>query len=133
MTSGTEAILSLSLLALAIGIATHALLRAPAPSVPRLGRRGERRRKTMAGGGTFRLVEPFMRVAGGWIAGCNLGRTRERIEAQLLRAGDYLGISADELIALSGLSALLFAAFGAVFSRLLQLGLLFVFMGLVLG
>ncbi len=126
-------LLTLALVAIAVGCGAHAVARAPLPSAPQLGHRGEKRRRTLSKGGTFRLLEPLMRPVAGWISLLPLGKTRERIDGQLVQSGHYLGITADELVALSLLSALLFALFGALFSRVLDLGLLLVMVGALLG
>jgi tight adherence protein C len=125
--------LTLALVAIAVGCAAHLVACAPVPSAPRLGHRGDRRRQTLRKGGSFRLLEPVMRAVAGWVSALPPGKTRERIDGQLARSGDYLGISADEFVALSVLSAAFFAVLGAVFSRLLDLGMLLMVVGALLG
>ena len=125
--------LTLLLVAIAVGYGAQAVARAPLPSAPRLGFRGERRRRTARGAGSFRLVEPIMRPVAGWVSALPLGTVRQRIDEQLVRSGHYLGISADELFALSLLSALLFTSLGVLLSRMLDLGLLLAIAGGLLG
>lgn len=71
------------------------------PALPRsgFGQRGDKRTRALQGG-LFRLVEPAMRWLAGRITALPLGRMRAKLETTLLRSGSYLGLCADELLAL---------------------------------
>ena len=96
--------------ALAIVAAVLGSTRPSAP--PALGLRGLKRHRALAGGGLFPLVEPVMRVFAGWTRFVPVDR--RRADRLLMTAGDYLGLTAEELHALCVLSALVGAAAGLV-------------------
>jgi tight adherence protein C len=77
----------------------------PAPHSPRLGLRGLKRTQALARGGAFVTAEPVIRFVAGLFARLPIPRLRSRIEAQLTQAGDLLGMTPDEHLALSALSA----------------------------
>lgn len=93
------AIASVVLGALALfGIARCAMRLPPLPRVA-LGVRGERRRAALERG-AFRAVEPAMRWLGARMGSLPLGRARARLEREIARSGSFLGLCADELLAL---------------------------------
>lgn len=79
----------------------------PVPPSPRLGRRGAERRRALEAGGLFASAEPLIRFVAGLVALLPLSRLREQQERDLERADYCLGLTPDELSALSVLSALL--------------------------
>jgi tight adherence protein C len=81
----------------------------PAAEAPRLGLRGLKRHRALARGGLFFLLEPLTRLAAAWMR--ILPLDRRRTDVLLARAGDYLGLTADELYGLSLVSGV--AGFGA--------------------
>jgi tight adherence protein C len=83
----------------------------PVPPEPRLGRQGAERRRALATRGWFRALEPLLRFLAGIIAFFPLDRLRERQALELKRADHFLGLTPDELSALSVLSAV---GFGSV-------------------
>lgn len=80
------------------------------PALPRplLGARGLKRANALRGGGAFGLVEPLIRTLAAWLPASLLNPVRHRMHVSLNRAGDYLGLSPDELIASSILSGVCF-------------------------
>jgi tight adherence protein C len=72
---------------------------------PKYGHRGAERRRVLEQGGMFETFEPVIRFVAGIIRLLPLGRLRRQQERELKRADDVLGLSADELSALSVLSA----------------------------
>lgn len=98
-----------------VGLLATSLLfaRLGAPELPRLGARGERRKRAVSGG-NFRLIEPVMRVVSGWVRQLPLDARRREVDAELVRAGDWLGLDADEYFALCVLSSVGFGALGTV-------------------
>ena len=77
-----------------------------APALPRvrLGIRGRQRRIALERG-LFRYVEPVTRWLAARIPRGALPRLRARLEHELIRSGSFLGLCADELLALSALSS----------------------------
>lgn len=96
---------AVGLLGLALAIAGHALARVPAARTPALGLRGLKRKQALGRGGLFATIEPLMRFVAGLIARLPIARARRRAEAQLVQAGDLLGLTGDEHLALSVLAA----------------------------
>ena len=105
--------------ALSIACVTFALARGAVPPGPRLGLRGLKRQKAMRKKGNFARVEPAVRKVAGWLSSIELGAMRRRADQLLLGAGDYLGLTADELIALVILGALGGAGFATLWVVLL--------------
>jgi tight adherence protein C len=105
----------------------------PVMSEPNLGHRGLKRRQTLDAAHSFRLIEPFVRLIASWVSRLPIHRLRSRLDKLLVQSGDTLGITPDEAVALIGISAAAFAAFGAIISRYLHAGLIFPFIGLLNG
>ena len=125
--------LALGLMATALFALVYRLVVAPSPPVPRFGYRGEKRRRALQRNGSFRLIEPLVRRVAGGVSVLDLGERRAAIERSISRSGEALGITADELVALSALSAVLFGIVGAWFSWKLDAGSRFSLLGLALG
>ena len=73
---------------------------------PTLGARGLNRSRALKRGAVFAWFEPTLRLFAAWLALLRVERIRERARRSLTHAGDYLGLSDDELIALCLLSGL---------------------------
>ena len=86
------------------GLTYHASRRSPIPR-PRLGKRGLERTRALSRGFIFRRLEPVLRYLASWAAELPCPRLRQRLEDRLAESGDHLGLSADELIGLSVMSA----------------------------
>lgn len=86
----------------------------PTLQAPKLGLRGLKRVQALQG--SFRIIEPIVRFLAGGVALLPLHGMRRAAALQLRLAGDFLGLSPDEYIALSVVSALFGAVFGALFS-----------------
>jgi tight adherence protein C len=111
----------------------YALARIPLIAEPNLGFRGLKRRSMHETPRPFRLIEPIMRLLASWISHLPLESIRNRLDYVLIRSGDSLGITPDELIALSVLTSLLLAACGGLISHFLDTGCLVPFIGLIVG
>lgn len=112
---GSMVATSLALVCIVVGLA-----RGPVAIEPSLGLRGLKRQKALREGGLFATLEPAVRVIAGWVSLIELGRLRLRAKHLLVCAGDYLGLSADELVAMMALGGLAGAAFGALWVQLLD-------------
>lgn len=104
--------LSLSLIGSGIFIAVLTLGRNRPEDSPRLGSRGLKRYRAMEAGGSFATFEPLVRMVAGWVAYFPLTDQRRQVDELLKHAGDWLGLTANEFFALSGISALFAGAFG---------------------
>lgn len=111
----------------------YPLSRIPLISEPNLGFRGFKRQSVLRTAGSFRLIEPIMRLVASWLSRLSLKTVRDRLNILLIRSGDALGITPDELIALTALGSLLFAICGSVIARYLNAGSLLPMVGLLLG
>lgn len=89
----------------AVWIAVYGIAVREVPERPQLGLRGLKRRRAVARGAPFGLVEPLVRVIGGWFAFLPLVGIRRRVDQALRQAGDWLGLDANELFALSVVSS----------------------------
>lgn len=98
-------IASLALAALTAGGLLYLLSTVPIPPAPRLGYRGQERRRVLEEGGTFAAAEPLIRFVAGLISLLPLQKLRAAQELELRRADYPLGITADEYSALAILSA----------------------------
>lgn len=112
-----------SALAIAGGIAcvAFALARGEVAPEPRLGLRGLKRQKALRKGGLFAALEPAIRKVAGWASALELGDLRRSADQLLVWAGDYLGLSADELVASIALGGAGGCAFGALWVQILGL------------
>lgn len=106
--------LSLTGTGAALFVATYALSIKPTRPAPRLGRRGRKRLMSIAKSETWAAIEPLVRWLGLRLSAVVPADTAERIDRQLVLAGDYLGLVPDEAAALVVLSGLLGLAFGLV-------------------
>ncbi len=86
--------------------------RNPPAERPELGGKGFKRMKALEEGGLFKTVEPGMRLVSGWMSGLPIPKTRQAVQAQITYAGDYLGLSANDVLGLSVVSAVLMAGTG---------------------
>jgi len=100
---------------------------------PELGSRGLKRRRALEEGGIFKAFEPAMRLVAGWMQGLPIHQTRKNMQQQITYAGDYLGLSANELLALCILSSVSFAAVGLGMSYMADIPVIMVIFGVGLG
>jgi len=80
------------------------LAKRPAAPRPSLGARGVRRARALTQSAVFPLIEPSLRALAAWIAVLPVAAIRVPCRRSLTHAGDYLGLSADELLAGCALS-----------------------------
>jgi tight adherence protein C len=105
----------------------------PVPPAPRLGHRGAARYKALEANGIFTVAEPIIRFMSGLIGRLPLGEFRARQDLELKRAGNLLGVTADEFVALSLLSALALGGTFATLARFAGSQSSLFFPGVVLG
>jgi len=109
------------------------LVMAPVAARPALGARGLNRAKALRRGGSFAMVEPLVRVLAGWVGALPLERIRKPLRRSLVHAGEYLGLSEDELIAMCVLSGLGLGAVGLLVLELLRLPSMLAIVAFCLG
>ncbi len=102
-------------LAVALFFAVYALASAPSRVASRLGMRGLKRRQALETKSGWAIVEPIVRWLGVRVSGIMGDKTYARLDSQIALAGDFLGITAEEYVALSILSCLGMGAFGGLF------------------
>ena len=139
----TQAALSTQLLVLrytwivalagAIVTLVYTLLSAPTRQVSRYGLRGLKRQRALANNDLWATVEPLVRWLGVRVSGIPTEEQRAELDKQIGLAGDFMGITADEYIALSILSAVGGGIVGLFGGFVLDLGNIAVIAGLVLG
>ena len=120
--------LVLALMSLAYGIAS-----APTRVANRLGLRGLKRQRVLTQNETWAAIEPLVRWLGVRLSGILTDQQRAAIDRQIGLAGDYLGLTADEWLALSVVSAVGGGIVGVVAGWLLDMGGLTIVIGVMLG
>jgi tight adherence protein C len=104
----------IALLTIALFIVVYAVASAPSRVASRLGMRGLKRQRAIADNPAWAQVEPLVRWLGVRVSGVIGDGLRNKLDHQLMLAGDYLGLTPEEYVALSILSGLAGVAFGAV-------------------
>jgi tight adherence protein C len=92
------------LAAIATGLVVVASTSKPPVRSTEVGLRGYKRHKALESSLGFSLLEPALRLLAAWVAWLPLGGFRSRINTMLVHAGDYLGLTDDELIGMCVLS-----------------------------
>jgi tight adherence protein C len=113
------------------GLSFH-LSKEPMAKRPRLGSRGLQRAKALEAGGIFALAEPPIRFLAVRLPTLP-SRARAALGRSLVRSGDYLGLSQDELSAACALSGFLLGTVSLLACRTLSLPKSLVLVALVLG
>jgi tight adherence protein C len=104
--------------AMAVFALVFGAMRAPSRTATRLGRRGMKRMKAIAENAAWAKVEPFVRWCGVRVARVVPSRFTGPIDQQIVEAGDYLGLTADEYVALHVIGGILGLLFGVVIDTL---------------
>jgi len=116
---------------IALGVFT--LARNPAVETPRLGMRGLKRAQALDEGGSFASLEPLMRLVAGWVAHLPLGDRRRSIDELLKHSGDWLGLTANEFVALSIIGCVGFTVLGLSSVTIMELPVILTFFFAGLG
>ncbi len=88
----------------------------PARAIRQLGLRGLRRRRALAENDVWRFCEPGVRWLATWTSRFMSDATRARLDVQLVRAGDPLGLEPEELVVLTLLCGVGGASLGAMYA-----------------
>ncbi|MBX3206397.1 MAG: type II secretion system F family protein [Labilithrix sp.] len=120
--------LMIAAMALAYGVAS-----APTRVANRLGLRGLKRQRVLAQNELWASIEPLVRWLGVRMSGILTDEQRAELDRQIGLAGDYMGLTADEYLALTVLSAVGGAVVGALGGYVLELGGIALVVGVMLG
>lgn len=121
--------------AVGLGIvsATYIVASAPTREATRLGLRGLKRQRAIARNSTWASVEPLVRWLGVRVSGLVNDKTRADLDEQIALAGDYMGLTADEYVALCFLSSIGFAIAVGVLGAISGLGTAGILPALIVG
>ncbi|MBX3263050.1 MAG: type II secretion system F family protein [Labilithrix sp.] len=111
----------------------YAIASAPTRVANRLGLRGLKRQRVLAQNELWAGIEPLVRWLGVRVSGILTDEQRAELDRQIGLAGDYMGLTADEYLALSLLSAVGGAIVGALGGFVLELGGIALIVGVMLG
>ena len=125
--------MSLILLSGASLLGVYAVAAAPSRAATRLGLRGLKRQRALADGGAWRYIEPFVRWLGARTSVLMSDRFHGALDRQLTMAGDYLGITPAEYVALSILGGAMGLGAGVTLHRLTGAGGIVILSSLLLG
>ena len=120
-------------IAIATGAFAYGIASAPTRVANRLGLRGLKRQRVLAQNEVWASVEPLVRWLGVRVSGILSDEQRAEIDRHIGLAGDYMGLTADEYLGLSLLSAVLGSLVGAIVGYMLDLGSITIICGLMLG
>lgn len=96
----------LAVIAVALLMAVYAVASAPSRVASRLGMRGLKRQRALQDSAQWSQIEPFVRWLGVRVSGLMSESARTKIDHQIALAGDFLGLTPEEYVALSILSGL---------------------------
>ncbi len=116
-----------------VSLLIFALLSAPSMPPERLGLRGFKRMQALRNQVWFTHVEPMMRWMSMRLGGLLSPELREKLNVQITRAGDLLGLSAEDVVSLSVISALLCFGWGVSYCYLTKSGYLVAVVALCFG
>jgi tight adherence protein C len=103
--SAAYAYLALALLVAGLFLSVLTLGRNRPADSPRLGLRGKKRAEARAAEGLFATAEPAIQMVAGWVAYLPIADRRQQIDRLLMHAGDWLGLTANEFVAISIMSS----------------------------
>jgi tight adherence protein C len=112
---------------------TYGIVSAPTRQASRLGLRGLKRTRILAENELWAGIEPLVRWLGVRVSGIPTDEQRAQLEKHISLAGDYMGLTADEYLALSILSAVAGGVLGAIGGWVMDMGGLTVVIGVILG
>ncbi|MCL2778044.1 MAG: type II secretion system F family protein [Polyangiaceae bacterium] len=114
-------------------LSVYIVLTAPTRVASRFGLRGLKRQRALQTNENWASFEPVVRWLGVRVSGLPSDKQREALDAHISLAGDYLGLTADEYLALYIVSGAIGMVVGTIAGLVLNMGALLVFCGLALG
>jgi tight adherence protein C len=117
----------------ALALVSYAIASAPTRVASRLGLRGLKRQRALQSNEAWAAVEPLVRWLGVRVSGIPTDAQRAALDKQISLAGDILGLTAEEYLALHLLSGLGGLVLGLVGGSLLELTELLGVAGVAIG
>jgi tight adherence protein C len=118
---------------LSLAIASYSVGSAPSRVASRLGLRGLKRQRALQTNDLWAAVEPLVRWVGVRVSGIPTEEQRASLDRQISLAGDFLGLTAEEYLALYIVSGAGGAAIGACAGYFLDMVTLLTLVGLAVG
>jgi tight adherence protein C len=118
---------TIAVFSLAVMFLMYALAAAPSREANRLGMRGLKRHRALERNEAWGQLEPLVRWLGVRVSGIISEQQRTAIDKRLGLAGDWLGITPEEFVAMSLISFLGGLGFGALFGAVSGMGAIMVF------
>lgn len=118
---------------LSLAIASYSVASAPTRIASRLGLRGLKRQRALASNESWATIEPLVRWLGVRVSGIPTEEQRIALDKQISLAGDFLGLTAEEYLALFILSSFGGGAVGLAGGFFLDMTALLGIVGLVIG
>ena len=128
MRGGTLAAFVFAFMLFSYGVAS-----APTQVANRLGLRGLKRQKVLRENEVWAGIEPLIRWLGVRVSGLLSEGQRAELERQIGLAGDYMGITADEYLAMTLLAAFCGGIVGGFGGWILDMGGIIFVVGIMLG
>jgi tight adherence protein C len=122
-------VLAASCLAAALFVFVYVVVASPSMPPSRLGTRGLKRMSTLKNSKLWAQLEPSTRWLGTRLSGLLGSGARASLDRQITLAGDFWGLTPEEVIALTLISSSLGALFGSLFSLALSRGALYPLVG----
>ncbi len=120
-------------LVFAASLLIYTMASAPTRVASRLGLRGLKRQRALSTNEAWASFEPVVRWLGVRVSGLTTEEQRAALDKQIGLAGDYMGLTPDEYLALSILSAIGGTLGGLVAGWMMDLGAITVIAGFLLG
>ena len=118
---------------LSLVLASYAVASAPSRVASRLGLRGLKRQRALERGDLWTTIEPVVRWLGVRLSGIPTDEQRAMLDKQISLAGDFLGLTAEEYLALFVVSAFGGAVAGAAAGYMLDMLQLLTVVGFFMG
>jgi tight adherence protein C len=118
---------------LALALIMYSLASAPTRQASRYGLRGLKRTRAIANNETWASIEPIVRWVGVRVSGIPTEEQRAALDKQIGLAGDFMGLTAEEYIALTILSTIGGGIVGGIAGYMLDLGQITLIAGIGLG
>lgn len=121
------------LIVVAVGLVAYTIANTEQRTANRLGLRGLKRQRELAGNEFWASIEPTVRWLGMRLSGIPTDEQREQLDRQISLAGDFLGLTAEEYLALFVVSGIGGCLGGEILGVVLGMGSLLAVVGFVLG
>jgi tight adherence protein C len=119
-------IVGLAVLGCGVFAICYIIAAAPSRVASRLGLRGLKRQRAIANNETWASVEPFVRWLGVRLSGIPSEEQYRKLDEQIALAGDFMGLTADEFLALMFIGSIGGLVAGIVLGVIFEMGALMV-------